>query len=328
MTALRQRSILAGGLRLMLRHPGALAWTFAANLVLALLWAAPFHARLASLLDHSLAAERLNSAFDLGTLAAALTRVGRHTPSAGATVYFGVPVYFLFYFLIVPGTLFTYRADSGGGLAALLSSGISFFWRFVRITIITLLVSGLILGPLFALQAAWTAHVDDHAVGVSAFYAQLAGILIIALVASVLRLYFDLVEVYTVQLDEHLRPSGKPDRRVRKTLLPAAKTLWRNLPRALGSFVLIGTLGAAAALLTGALAVESLAQPRVWPQFLLIQLGLCLNLATRFWQRGAETILTGDNPLLIAVAVPGDVPAEDLPRVHPPADWTPEPSEL
>jgi hypothetical protein len=195
----------------------------------------------------------------------------------------------------------------------LLSSGVSFFWRFVRITLLTLLISGLILGPLFALQGVWTARVEDHVVGVAALSEELVGVLILVLAASVLRLYFDLVEVYTVQLDEDRRADGQPDRRVRKTLLPAAKTLWRNLPRALGSFVFMGALGAAAVLLTTTLAFETLAQPRVWPQFLLIQLGLLLNLAARFWQRGAETILANENPL--PAMQPAD-PLRPAPLVH------------
>jgi hypothetical protein len=39
-----------------------------------------------------------------------------------------------------------------------------------------------------------------------------------------------------------------------------------------------------------------LAQPRVWPTFLLAQLGLFLMLFTRFWQRGMETSLALQNP--------------------------------
>ncbi len=43
--------------------------------------------------------------------------------------------------------------------------------------------------------------------------------------------------------------------------------------------------------------MHMLAQPRVWPTFLLAQLGLFLMLFTRFWQRGAETSLALQNPI-------------------------------
>jgi len=43
--------------------------------------------------------------------------------------------------------------------------------------------------------------------------------------------------------------------------------------------------------------MHMLAQPRVWPTFLLAQFGLFLMLFTRFWQRGVETSLALQNPI-------------------------------
>jgi hypothetical protein len=50
--------------------------------------------------------------------------------------------------------------------------------------------------------------------------------------------------------------------------------------------------------------MHMLAQPRVWPTFLLAQLGLFLNLFTRFWQRGAETSLALQNPVFTSPSLP------------------------
>jgi hypothetical protein len=69
------------------------------------------------------------------------------------------------------------------------------------------------------------------------------------------------------------------------------------------TFVFLTLLGLAAVVLTARTAMHSLAQPRVWPMFLLAQLGLFLMLLTRFWQRGAETILALDNPIAVPVVV-------------------------
>jgi hypothetical protein len=179
----------------------------------------------------------------------------------------------------------------------LLQQGLIHLWRFVRITILTVIVSGLVLGLLFFLNGLWAEHVDEHIVGRSAFLHVLAGNILIFLVASVLRLYFDLVEVYTVQLGLHLSPDGKPDRRVRRTLAPAWRTLWANFSQAWPVFLFLTLLGFAAVVLTARTSMHMLAQPRVWPTFLLAQLGLFLMLLTRFWQRGAETSLALQNPI-------------------------------
>jgi hypothetical protein len=305
MTVTRERrSILLGGLRLVWQHPGAVVWTYLFNLGIALVFSLPLHARLASVLDHSIAAQGLNAAFDFGTLGAVSHQLGYRVPSSGATIYLGLPIYFLVYFVLVPGALFSYRIGAPQRLAILMSSGLCFFWRFVRITLLTLLVFALVLGPLFAAQNAWANHVDEHVVGVGAVYHDLAGLLVIALVAAVLRVYFDLVEVYTVQLDDQFRDNGKPERRVRKVLIPAAKTLWANFWRVYGVFWATTLTGLIALGLVGTIAVESLAQPRMWPAFLLLQIGFFLSIFTRYWMRAAETVLVAEFPL------PGAIPVE------------------
>ena len=295
------RSILLNGLRLLVTHPGALVWTYLANLVVAMLFSLRLHAQLSSLLDHSLAAQRLNAAFDVGVAASAVSRLTYRTPSSGAAAYAGLPLYFLVYFLLVPGALAAFRLAAPARLGLLLSNGVAFFWRFVRITLLTILVSGIVLGPLFALQGAWAAHVEGTVVGVSALYRELPGILVILLVAAFLRLYFDLVEVYTIQIDSQLRANGKRERRVRKTLLFTWKTIWRAPFRSYGMFVFLAVLGFAAFFVASWFAVHTLAQARVWPTFLLFQLGLFVSIATRYWQRAAETILVEDDPIVLTL---------------------------
>jgi hypothetical protein len=144
--------------------------------------------------------------------------------------------------------------------------------------------------------------------GRSAMWHALVALILIGLVAAALRVYFDLVEVYTVQLGQLLRPAGsngaeKPDRRVRRTLKPAWRTFRRNFFRMYCTFILLALAGLFAVFVTARMAMHSLAQPRVWPMFLLAQVGLFLMLLTRFWQRGAETVLVLESPILAEVPV-------------------------
>jgi hypothetical protein len=295
-----QRSMLIHGLRLMLGNPGAVVWTYAFNVGIALVFSMRLHAQLSALLSHSLAAERLNSAFDLGTLGAAVERMSHNTLSGGSTSnYLGLSFYLAVYFLLVPGTLFCYAHSVPSRLSIMASMGFQFFWRFVRITLLTVVISGVILGPLIGLNIVWSTYVEEQFTGVAVLLDELPGLILIALVAALLRLYFDLVEVYTIQVGDQFRPSGMPDRRVRRALLPALQTLRSNLARAYGMFLTLAMVGAVAVLLTGWIAVRTLAQPRVWPLFLLAQVGIFVMIATRFWQRAAETILVFDNPLAL-----------------------------
>ena len=332
----RQRSLLWDGLRLVLASPGALVWTYAFNVGLALLFSLRLHAELAGVLDHSLAAERLSSAFDLGTLLETQHALTYHAPAVGASSYAGLPVYLAVYFVLVPGTLFAYRAGAPGRLSILLGTGLGFFWRFLRITVLTALVSAAVLGPLVAAQSAWAAHVDARYVGATVWALEAPGAVLIVLAAALLRLYFDLVEVYAVQLNDQLLPSGKTDRRVRRVLGPALRTLGRNFGRAYGLFLGLALLGAAALAVTWAGATELLAQRHVLPIFVLTQLGLFLSLLTRFWQRGAETVLADHNRLAAAgVSIPMSklytqeeaawAQSEEPPNAQPDAQSDPEP---
>ncbi len=331
---MRKRSILIHGLGLSLRRLPAFLWTYVFNLSLAILFSLGLHHSLSNILDHSLASQRLFGAFDLGTAAETVMRLheGPSGGSAFTAAHTGIFTYLVIYFLLVPGTLFCYQTSSPARLGTLLQQGLLFFWRFVRITILTLIVGGLILGGLIALQGLWATHVDNHAVGLHSFLSRLAGIIVIFLVASVLRLYFDLVEVYTVQLGQQLRQPGfgraaRPDRRVRRTLRPAFRALRHNFARAWGSFLFLTLLGAAAVALTARIAMHMLAQPRVWPLVLFAQAGLFFMLFTRFWQRAAETSLSlqhpivDPHPLRILPIANAPVAADPLHPKHP--NWQP-----
>lgn len=303
----QQRSILIGGLKLTLRNWPALAWTYAFNLGLAWFFTLPLRNQINAITAHSLASQRLTGAFDLGTLAEVIMKLSKGPGPATQGSFFSTPIYLFIYFLLVPGTLACYQTGTPARLFTLLKSGFDHFWRFVRITLVSLVVFAVVLGGLHALQNLWSDYVDQHIVGREAFLLDLAGLVVIGLVAALLRLYFDLVQVYTVQLGLQAHPAEagqkkRPERQIRRTFKPAWRTYRRNFLRGYATFVFLTLLGLAAVVLTVRMAIHSLAQPRVWPMFLLAQLGLLLMLFIRFWQRGAETILALDNPMPIPVA--------------------------
>jgi hypothetical protein len=263
-------NIFLHGFFLTLRCFPALVWAYIFNLGLALIFSIRLHAQFSSIMDHSLAAQRLTSGFDLSTLANTFLRLQDGPSGGNAGAFTSVPLYLLVYFFLVPGTLFCYQTKSPAHLSTLFHQGLLHFWRFFRITLLATLV----------------------------------GYVIIFLVASILRLYFDLVEVYTVQLGLHLRHNGKPDRRVRRALAPAWRTLRAHFSQAWPVFLFLTILGASAVVLTARASMHMLAQPRVWPTFLLAQFGLFVLLFTRFWQRAAETSLALQNPTFTPSPLP------------------------
>lgn len=313
-----RRNLLAGGLRLTLQSWPALVWTYLLNLGLAVFFSFPLHAQISAITAHSLAAQRLTGAFDLGTLAGVFSKLSTGPGPATAGSYLSLPVYFFLYFLIVPGVLVSYQTDASAQLFPLLQSGFAYFWRFVRLTLVTLLIAGPVLAGLSALQNLWSDHLDKTTLGRPGFLLGLAGQIVILLVACLLRVYFDLMQVYTVQLGQREPvPGQKPSRQrqIRRAFKPAWKALFGNFFRTYLTFVLLTAVGLASVFLTARGAMHSLAQPRVLPIFLLAQIGLFVSLLTRFWQRGAETILALDNPLPIEMAVVAEPSVAEEPIV-------------
>jgi hypothetical protein len=322
----KQRSLLAGGLSLTLRNWPALVWTYIFNLVLSIVFSLPLYGQINAITGHSFGSQRLTGAFDLGVLGGLATKLGEGPGSSASTSYFSTYIYLAIYFLLVPGTLFCYQTGAPAKLSTMLQTGIAYFWRFVRITLISLVAFGIVLGILFAIQGRWASYLDEHTVGRAGFIQQMLGIVLIGFVAAALRVYFDLVEVYTVQLGlltplDDTPAQAKLHRQIRKVLRPAWQTFRRNFFRVYETFVLLFLLGVSAVIITARIAMHSLAQPRVWPLFLLAQIGLFLMLLTRFWQRGAETVLALDNALLAPVLLLVPVEPEPLPELEVGPGW-------
>ncbi|HEU4635461.1 MAG TPA: hypothetical protein VFS41_04740, partial [Edaphobacter sp.] len=255
--------------------------------------------QLSSFMNHSLASQRLSSGFDISIVLAAITRIrGEQAGEMSAMTSHGSVVAFLtIYFLLVPGTLFTYVTGQSAKLSTLIYQGLLHFWRFVRITLLTLVAALLILGPVVAAERRWDDFVSDRFVGRGALLSTLAGMLVVLLIASLLRLYFDLVEIYTVQLGTQLRIAGRPDRRVRRSIRPAFRLLRSSLGRSWSIFLLLAIAGAGVAFITSRIAMHMLAHSHAWPMFLVAQLGLMAMLFMRFWQRGVETSLVLQHPI-------------------------------
>jgi len=189
-----KRSILTNGFKLTLRHWPALVWVYALNLVLARLFSLPLSGQLTALTGNSLYSQRLVSAFDFGVVAEIFRKGSEGPGTAASASYAATWLYVAIYFLIVPGTLFVYQTGAPAKLSTRIHTGFLYFWRFIRITLVSFVVFGIVLGILFAIQSRWSTHVDDKILGRPGFIAWFAGFVIIGLVAAFLRVYFDLVD--------------------------------------------------------------------------------------------------------------------------------------
>jgi hypothetical protein len=290
-------NLLAQGFQLALRNWPCVVWVYGANLLFALLAAVPFATGLGSYLDHSLAAQKIAGTIDI----AAVTELALHVrdtsfgPMVMHTAGWVGLLQVLTLFFLFAGSVFVFVAAEPPLLSVLLRGGVAYFWRFVRAALLAGGSAAIILCALLAIRAWLLARADAVDVGRRMFVFASVSLFVVLLVALLLRLWWDLVEVYIV------RNAMDGERRVHLALLPALRLLFRHFFRAFGSFLLTGIAGVTALGLCLAL-WKALPAHQVWMAALLTQLGLFLLLASRFWQRGLETalVMAADPPMVVA----------------------------
>jgi hypothetical protein len=296
----RQRpfpNLLAQGFQLVLRNWPCVVWVYAVNLFFALLGAVPFATGLGSYLDHSLAAQKIAGTIDFAAITELALQL-RDTsfapmvmhPAGWAGLLQVLSLFFLF-----AGSVFVFVAAEPPLLSVLLRGGVAYFWRFVRSALLAGGSAAIILCVLLAIRAGLLARADAVYVGRRMFLFSSISLFVVLLVALLLRLWWDLVEVYVV------RNAMDGERRVHLALLPALRLLFRHFFRAFGSFLLVGIAGVTALALCLAL-WKALPAHQVWIAALLTQVGLFLLLASRFWQRGLEAalVMALDPPMVVA----------------------------
>jgi hypothetical protein len=307
---MKRTNILVEGFRLALRNWPCVILAYAVNLIFGLLAGVPFAAGLASYLDHSLAAQRIAGTIDVATLG----ELGIHLHDAGS--FFPMVLHtsswlnlfqLLLLFVLFTGSVFVFVSGEPSHISVLLRSGVAYFFRFVRAAILVGLIGGILFAILLSLRSALLAEAGTIYVGSSMFYYALFSGAVVMFAALLVRLWWDLVEVYIV------RNAMGGQSRVRQALLPAYRLLSQHFFRAFGSFVLAGAAGICAFGLCLYSWKELVPARQVWMAFLLAQTGLFSLLASRFWQRGLETtlVMSVDLPMVVETEIVVIVVAEE-----------------
>ena len=274
-----QKGFVSAGAGLLWRRQGILWWIFAVNFICAGLGTAPAAFALNRALHHTLAGQSLVKGFDLG-MAYELIRlpgVGllRYTTSS----YMFAFLFALFMLFVSGGILEAYRQNRRLTMAEFFAASGAFFWRFVRLMLFSL-VPLIFLGSLYAQLDTFSDYVGDKVLADrTGFYIMVAGMAILALLALLVRLWFDIAKIRAVAQNEH--------------------SMWRNMWKALGitrrrmgtllwMYVRI-SLVAWIALLACILIWTTLPPTATIASFLLLQLVIVGQLATRLWQLASIT---------------------------------------
>jgi hypothetical protein len=277
-TDAKKRSLLGSGLRMVGDNKRYILWFWLLDLVLAGLGTSAFRESAHSILDHSLHNERLLHGFDLSVMIEFFIR-----PESGSMLAMTTPalylavVFFLATALFLPGVFqgyaSTYRLPGEDFFRACGRN----LWRYIRLMFVAGIVMGVVAGILFGINSALVKKAGDSTYEILPFEVQMAGLALIFLVMTTLRIWFDLAEADIVLNDQ---------RAVRKSIGSGFRHTFRSLMRLLLSYV-VATIFAAIVLLAGVWCWEHFVpSASVFRAFVTSQLIVLLLLVPRFWQRG------------------------------------------
>jgi hypothetical protein len=273
-----KQGLLRSGWSMVGRNKRYLVWFYLLNLTLAEYGSSAFRNQAHGILDHSLQADRLLHGFDIGVLTDMLARpeFGPTMASTMPAIYFAV-LFFVATALFLPGVLqgyaSTYRLPREDFFRACGRN----LWRFIRLMIVAGIVMGIVAGALFGIRSALLKAAGESTNELLPFYVSMASLLVIFLVMSGIRIWFDLAQSDVVLSDQ---------RAVRKSIRAGFRHMRRDLGRLLASYV-VTTIVAAIVLVAGLWVWMKFVPPAsVIGAFFVSQLTLLLLLIPRFWQRG------------------------------------------
>jgi hypothetical protein len=272
------QNLLSGGWSRVMHNKRYIVWFYILNLFLAMLGAAAFFNQAHDFLDHSLLSERLVKGFDVGVLIELFSQP--EFPPVHGTVSSGwhfALVFFLLTALFLPGVLqgyaSTYRLPRDEFFRVCGRN----LWRFVRLIIVAGIVMGVVGAVLAGLQMALVKAAGESTNELLPFETRMAMLLLLFLVMTALRIWFDLAQTDVVLSDQ---PA------VRKSIGLGFRHTWRSLGRLLGSYIVATILGLI--ILSAGLWIWMTFVPSssVVGAIVVTQLMLLLLLIPRFWQRG------------------------------------------
>ena len=270
--------LLSGGWSRMAHNKRYIFWFYVLNVALAWFGAGAFNNQVHGIVDHSFYGDRLVHGFDLATFIELVARpeFGPTMASAAPAITFAV-LYLLFAALFLPGVLAGYAANYRLPRDDFFRACGRNLWRFIRLMIVAGIVMGIVAGILFGIRGALSKAADASTNEMLPFYVSVASLVVIYLVMTTLRIWFDLAEADVVLSDQ---------RAVRRSIGAGLRHTWRNLGSLLGSYV-VSAIVAAIVLLAGIwLWIKIVPPASVIGAVVISQLTLLLLLIPRFWQRG------------------------------------------
>ena len=269
-----EKGLVGAGFSLLWRRQGVLWWLFVVNFLCGALGTVPAMLVLRRALGHNLAGQSLAKGFDLGMFIELIRLPNISLIHASTASYLFALVFFLFMLFVTGGVLETYRLDRRLTIGDFFAASGGFFWRMVRLLLLSI-VPFVIVAMIYQGLDKLATYLGDRAIADQVgIFGSFAAVIVFVLLALLVRLWFDVAQVRTVAQNE---------RRMWRNTWRAFRITCGELPRLYWMYFRI-SLFAWITLAVG-LVIWAHLPPTATPvTFLILELVLLAQLATRLWQ--------------------------------------------
>src|SRR5271154_5614900 len=197
------KDLVSTGAGIAKRNLRYILWFYLLNFVFAWFGASALGTHAHRIMDHSLYSDKLLHGFDLAVLAEMMGRpeFGPMQSSTAPAEFFGI-LFLLVSLTFMPGVLLGYCSDHRISRDEFFRACGRNLWRFVRLFVLAAVVVGTVAGALYAGMNALATAADKTNYEMLPFFTYVAGGVIILLVLTMLRLWFDLAQVDVVLRDQ------------------------------------------------------------------------------------------------------------------------------
>jgi hypothetical protein len=242
-------------------------------------------------LDHTLAGERLTKGFDLGMFFELARHPSVTLKHSATSAYIFAFFFFVFILFVSGGILETYHRDRKLTTGEFFAASAGFFWpllRLVLLSVIPFVMVGLTYQELDKIAdfVGDRAVADQVGISLSGF-----AFVVLFLLSLAVRLWFDIGQVMTVAQNE---------RHAWNTMWKSLEISWRNLGSLFWIYLRI-SLVAWLTLATGLVIWVQVPSTATPVSFVLLELVLLSQLATRLWQLASATTWCQRHAEFIAV---------------------------
>jgi hypothetical protein len=268
---------------------------------------------LSDLLNHSMASQRLVDRFDVGVYVELINEKSMPVHAfSTASMHFAL-VFLLYMIFINGGVLTVYREDRKLSKAEFFEMSGGYFWRMVRLMLLSLIPFA-ILGGIFSAISAWSDKLTDNAAGArTGFWVLVIGCLILWALLLLVRIWFDVAECITVAENE---------RGMIRTTWRSFKGLFGGEGRLLPTYMSIHIVGIVSMIVLCYLWLH-VPHARLGVSVILFELIVLIELAVRLWQKAAcmtwlegrsVVVATPTYELSPTAAAPGTIAPDAVPN--------------